>query len=241
MAVIKKISELEQLDALTSSSNIIIEENGVAKRIPASSVGGYPDWSHLKCHIVTDSLGAKGTYTQKCFYDYIQEKTGIQFTVDAISATGYKNGEDEGNSFLDRVENIPEGVDIVIIFGSGNDISSTDLEYANRAIYDTLLYLASNRPELRVIAVPPTPWRGHNRRGEAWTAYVERLKTCALACNCRYVADVYDCPPFDGQFDSHMERFFTTDPNGVHPNEVGHEALAPFFYNALLQELILSQ
>lgn len=39
MAVIKKISELEQLDALTSSSNIIIEENGVAKRIPASVVG----------------------------------------------------------------------------------------------------------------------------------------------------------------------------------------------------------
>lgn len=38
MAVIKKISELEQLDALTSSSNIIIEENGVAKRIPASNI-----------------------------------------------------------------------------------------------------------------------------------------------------------------------------------------------------------
>lgn len=43
MAVIKKISELEQLETLTDSSNIIIEENGVAKRIPASYVGSGSD------------------------------------------------------------------------------------------------------------------------------------------------------------------------------------------------------
>ena len=37
MAKIKKISELEQLSSLSSSSNIIIEENGQAKRIAASN------------------------------------------------------------------------------------------------------------------------------------------------------------------------------------------------------------
>lgn len=37
--VIKKISELERLEELTSSSNVIIEENGKAKRFSAASLG----------------------------------------------------------------------------------------------------------------------------------------------------------------------------------------------------------
>lgn len=37
--VIKKISELEHLEELTSSSNVIIEENGEAKRFSAASLG----------------------------------------------------------------------------------------------------------------------------------------------------------------------------------------------------------
>lgn len=37
--VIKKISELEHLEELTSSSNVIIEENGEAKLFPAASIG----------------------------------------------------------------------------------------------------------------------------------------------------------------------------------------------------------
>ena len=198
----------------------------------------YPDWSRFTWCAMGDSLtDQSATFTSKFYYDFVREKTGINVIVDGVSATGYKNGEDEGKSFLDRVKNIPEGVDIVTIFGSGNDISTANLEYADRAIYDTMVYLASNRPGLRVVVAPPTPWKGHDRRGEAWSHYINRIKTCALACSCRYVADVYDCPPFDGQFASHMARFFTTDPSGIHPNEAGHEALAPFFYNALAQEL----
>lgn len=37
---IKKISELEKLSALSSSSNVLIEENGKAKRIAANNIGG---------------------------------------------------------------------------------------------------------------------------------------------------------------------------------------------------------
>ena len=38
--VIKKISELEHLEELTSSSNVIIEENGEAKRFSVANIGG---------------------------------------------------------------------------------------------------------------------------------------------------------------------------------------------------------
>ena len=50
---------------------------------------------------------------------------------------------------------------------------------------------------------------------------------------------MYDCPPYFPNNEGHMKKFFTTDPNGVHPNEEGHKALAPYFYNALLKELAL--
>lgn len=197
-----------------------------------------PDWSHLKWYVMGDSLTAvENTFAPKKYYDFIQEKTGIQIIVDGIGATGYKNGEDEGKSFLDRVKNIPEGVDVVTIFGSGNDISSENPEYANRAIYDTLAYLCINRPGLRCIVVPPAPWKNHDKRGELWKAYVDRIQTCALACDFRYLSDMFECPPFNGRFDAHMEKYFTTDPNGIHPNEEGHKALAQHFYNALMQEL----
>ncbi len=202
--------------------------------------GAYPDWSHLKWYVMGDSLtDPTSTFTEKYYYDFIREKTGIQTIVDGIGATGYKNGEDEGKSFLDRVKNIPEDVDVVTIFGSGNDLKSTDTEYANRAIYDTLAWLAFNRPGLRVIVAPPTPWKGYDKRQDPWKSYIDRMQTCALACNLRYLSDLYECPPFFGGFTGHMDRFFTTDPAGIHPNEEGHKALAPFFYNALLQELAL--
>jgi phospholipase/lecithinase/hemolysin len=65
------------------------------------------------------------------------------------------------------------------------------------------------------------------------------MQVCALACDFRYVSDMYDCPPFNPNFVGHMEKYFSNDPLGVHPNEEGHKALAPYFYNALLQELAL--
>lgn len=202
------------------------------------SGGKYPDWSHLKWYVMGDSLTAQDNdFTPKRYYDFVQEKTGIQLIVDGIGATGYRNGEDRGESFLNRVQNIPEDVDIVSIFGSGNDVSSAEPEYANRAIYDTLVWIAFNRPGLRVIVVPPAPWMGYPKREDPWKAYCDRLQVCALACDFRYLSDMYDCPPYNGNFATHMNRFFTTDSAGIHPNEAGHEALATYFYNALAQEL----
>ena len=200
------------------------------------------DWSHIKWYVMGDSLTAQdNAFTNKRYYDFVQEKTGIQVIVDGVGATGYKAGESEGQSFLDRVKNIPEDVDIVTIFGSGNDLTSTDPTYANDAIYNTLAWILLNRTGLRVIVVPPAPWLGYNKREDPWKAYCDRLQACALTCNFRYVSDMYDCPPFNPNVHGHMEVFFTNDPNGVHPNEEGHKALAPYFYNALLEELALDE
>lgn len=208
---------------------------------------GYPDWSHLKWYVMGDSLTAKPEgSTEKRYYDFVQEKTGIQLIVDGVGGTGYGAGVSTGQSFLDRVINIPEDVDIVSIFGSGNDIRY-GVNY-NKPIYDTLSWIALNRPGLRVIVAPPPAWKSikdgdgnivtnYDKRGDLWKPYCDRVQVCALACDFRYLAEMYDCPPFNPNFTGHMEKFFTTDPEGIHPNEAGHEALATYFYNALAQEL----
>ena len=240
------------------------DKDGNLKSVPFISGGGgggkYPDWSHLTWYVMGDSLtdrkskNAQGVpFTNKYYYDFVKEKTGIKIIVDGVGGTGYINNMNgTRKTFLERVQeafpaNEPtknSDVDIVTIFGSGNDLKKDDLKYADLAIWDTLVWLLTNRPGLRVIVVPPSPWRStdthnYNRWDELWTAYCNRLALCALKCGHRYMSDMYDCPPFSPNFAGHMKKFFTTDPNGVHPNEEGHKALAPYFYNALLQELAL--
>lgn len=198
------------------------------------------DWSHLKWYVMGDSLTAQdNAFTDKRYYDFVQEKTGIQVIVDGIGGTGYGAGASNGESYYDRVQNIPDDVDIVTIFGSGNDIRFAN--GANTEIWNTMNWLALNRPGLRVIVVPPSPWKDYNKREDPWKTYCDRLQVCALTCNFRYVSDMYDCPPFNPSFTGHMELFFTTDPEGIHPDENGHKALAPYFYNALLEELALDE
>lgn len=216
------------------------------------SGGKYPDWSHLKWYVMGDSLTAQDNdFTSKRYYDFVKEKTGIQVIVDGIGGTGYGAGTSNGQSFLDRVQNIPEDVDVVTIFGSGNDVDyllseQYSTELSNIPILDTLAEFANNKPGLRVIVVPPSPWTW-KREGETqeaidlwkakWDAYCENLRKCAVACNFRYVSDMHDCPPFNPNFNGHMAKYFSPGLDGIHPNEAGHEALATYFYNALAQEL----
>lgn len=199
----------------------------------------YPDWSHLKWYVLGDSLTdpAGGVHTSKFYYEYIAEKTGIQVIVDGMGGTGYYAGASTNRRFADRVPNIPADVDIVTIFGSGNDIRHGYDNYKS-AMSDALKIFYLERPGLPVIVVPPTPWKGYSKRGEEWKGYCDTLALMALNYNARYVSDMFDCPPFDPNSAVDLDSFFTKDiVDGVHPDENGHEAIARYVYNAMLQEL----
>lgn len=217
----------------------------------------YPDWSHLKWYVIGDSLTDRNAdHADKRYYDFVQEKTGIQIVLDGVGGTGYAAGKGNAtpNNFVKRVEKaFPKedpsknaDIDIVTIFGSGNDVAHDRTNLANSEVYATLSHLCLNRPGLRVIVVPPSPWTWKyygetedaiNQWKANWKTYCNRLKECAVACNFRYVSDMHDFPPFNPNFSGHMAKYFSTDATGIHPNEEGHKALAPYFYNALLQEL----
>lgn len=210
----------------------------------SENANNYPDWSNLKWYVMGDSLTDRNNnHTVKRYYDFVQEKTGIQIVLDGIGGTGYGAGVSNGTNFVERVKNIPDNVDIVTIFGSVNDVRYAGDIY-NAAIWDTFNWLVLNRTGLRVIVVPPALCKSSSeydlsKRGTLWKTYCDRLQACALACDFRYVSDMFDCPPFNPNFDGHMEKFFKNDPEGIHPDDDGHRALAPYFYNALQQELAL--
>ena len=199
----------------------------------------YPDWSHLKAYVMGDSLTdpAGGTHTSKFYYEYIQEKTGIQVVVDGIGGTGYHAGASTGTRFADRVKNIPADVDIVTIFGSGNDVVYATKEQYHAAMAEAMAYFFENRPGLPVIIVPPSPWATYSKRSDEWKNYCDTMELVAMNYSLHYVRKMWSEPPFDPNSPADRAAFFTKCPDGVHPDENGHRLLAPYFYNAMLEVL----
>lgn len=198
----------------------------------------FPDWSGLKWYVLGDSLTdpAGGVHTSKFYYEYIAEKTGIQVIVDGLGGTGYYAGVSTGRNFVERVKSIPEDVDIVTIFGSGNDIPHGYDNY-KQAMADTLSYIWNNRPGLPVVVVPPSPWATYPKRGDEWKGYCAALELVSMAYDCHYVPEMWSAPPFNPHSTAARTAFFTKCEDGVHPDENGHRLLAPYFYNEMLKEL----
>lgn len=222
-------------------------DNGCSVNLPEGSQAtgnGYPNWSHLKWYVMGDSLTEENQYASKHYYDYIKEKTGIQVIVDGIGGTGFCAGYREGTSFYDRVADIPKNVDVVTIFGSGNDFSALSEEGMEPAdiedyVRDVLDHLGDELPGVPVLLVPPAPWKGHNPASQNWVKYCQAFETVVSGESGPFwaIMDTLTHPPFNGNVSAHVQKFFSKDPSGVHPDDNGHRALAPIFYNALVSVL----
>lgn len=201
--------------------------------------GYYPDWSHMKWYVLGDSLTdpAGGVHTSKFYYEYIAEKTGIQVIVDGLGGTGYHAGVSTSKRFADRVTSIPADVDIVTIFGSGNDVKNATFDEYKAGMAAAMGYFFNNRPGLPVIIVPPSPWATYGKRSEEWKTYCDTLELVALNYSLHYVPEMWTEPPFDPNSTPVKQAFFTKCPDGVHPDENGHRLLAPYFYEKMRQVL----
>lgn len=203
----------------------------------------YPDWSRFKWYVMGDSLTdpAGRVHTSKFYYEYIAEKTGIQVIVDGMGGTGYYAGVSTGTRFADRVANIPEDVDVVTIFGSGNDVKHATPDEYGTAMNEAMRYFFNSRPGLPVIIVPPSPWATYGKRSEEWKGYCDRLELMALNWSLHYVGEMWTAPPFDPASAADRAAFFTKCAAGVHPDENGHRLLASYFYNALAKVLAFKE
>ena len=191
-----------------------------------------------KWTVLGDSLTEHNQRTTINYHDYIADETGIMVYNLAHSGCGYAKQGGNGQTFADQAANIPAGTDVITIFGSGNDKSSSlDLGTATDTgttticgcINTTLDVIYANYPTTPLGVITPTPWANSEPSdGETtMSAYCEKL---VEICNLRGIPclDLYHCSnlhPTDVNF--RPLAYSKDNGDGVHPDETGHAIIAP--------------
>ena len=208
-------------------------------------------WEGKKWAAVGDSITEKNSKALKQYHDYIAESTGITVVNMGVSGTGYKRYEDTNNAFYQRILNVPTDVDVVTIFGSGNDLSyalgdvtDTGTDTLCGCINTTIDNLYSVLPNVQFGIITPTPWGGYNPANDNNVMAQYSAKIVEI-CRLRGIPclDLYHCSgmrPWDDAFCSSAYNMNSEgdDYDRVHPNSTGHAIFAPRI-KAFLQSLIL--
>jgi lysophospholipase L1-like esterase len=193
-----------------------------------------------------DSLTA-GTNTSKCYFDYIEEQTGIKVYSMGVGGSGYMNDGAGGQAFYKRVNSIPTDADVVTIFGSGNDLSfelgnptDTELNTICGCINNTITTLFRDFPLITLGIITPSPWASYNpankeNKMELYAnALVEICKMRGIPC-----LDLYHCSGLRPWEEAFRALAYSKDGNnGVHPDETGHAIIAPRI-KAFLRSLVV--
>lgn len=223
------------------------------------------EWTGKKWAAVGDSLTYDEYVTTTAYYhDHIAEETGITVVNMGQGGTGYKRTFDTGDgyAFYQRILNVPTDADVITIFGSGNDLSTTYETYGLGEATDTgtdticgcinttLDNLFSVYPTANVGIIMPTPWKAFypsatEADGKAYrmTLLCQRLKAICESRSIPYL-DLYHgsgLRPWDKAF---RDAVYTKDDvesdgelGGVHLDENGHKIIATkirAFLNTLL-------
>lgn len=211
-------------------------------------------WKGKKWVAMGDSLTYDEYVTTSAYYhDHIAQATGITVVNMGQGGTGYKRTFDTGSgyAFYQRIRNVPTDADVITIFGSGNDLSTTWETYGLGEATDTgtdticgcinttLDNLFSVYPTANVGIITPAPWKHfYPSAVEADGKPYRMTQLCEKLieiCRMRSIPclDLYHCSglrPWDKAF---RDAFYTKDDvesdgelGGVHPDKNGHTIIA---------------
>jgi lysophospholipase L1-like esterase len=211
----------------------------------------YPSWAGKKWVCVGDSLTEANSRTDKHYYDYVSEKTGIKVINMGVGGTGYFRGYEASNAFYQRISSVPTNADVITIFGSLNDLGSgaelgtaddTGTTTLGGAINTTLDNLFTAYPLANVGVVAPTPWNAEQydtiHEPNSASAYVALLHEICAKRSIPFL-DLFHCSllrPWDATF--RPLAYAKDDGSGTHPSEAGHKLIAPRFKGFLDMLLI---
>lgn len=186
--------------------------------------------------IVGDSIVEKNATASTKFPQLIAAATGAQIINLGVGGTGYMAGQDTETAYRHRTAQIPDNVDRVLIFGSGNDrnmtlgsVTDTGTDTLCGCINATLDAVFARAPTAWVGVVGPAPWM-HYPPYEEGNAMALMAQAQAEICCRRGIPylDLYHCSglrPWDETF---RELAYSKDNgDGTHPDEVGHAMIAP--------------
>lgn len=192
----------------------------------------------IKWGAIGDSLTDHTNADFKHYIDYIAEQTGVEAVNYGVSGSGYKARSGEGLAFYQRALNIASDLDVVTIFGSGNDGGEAELgEYTDTGtttlagcINTTISNILSVNPLVRIGIITPTPWGSYNPKNTSgsgtWMRQYSELivKICdywGIPCLNLYLKS--NLRPWDA---TQAEDLYLGNGDTTHPNAEGHKRIA---------------
>lgn len=208
----------------------------------------------LKWGIIGDSYSDPNvlTYADYRYFNHISDLTGIEISQNVAKAgSGYKRLEDDGtneHSFPQQANLLNADIDIVTVFGGGNDCSQsypigeyTDLTLSTGtvcgAINSTISKIYSRCPKAKIIVFAPSPWSAYypyaDDEGGKMKELAEALKKVCEYRGIQFV-DLFHSSGLRPQNETFRAEYYY---DTVHPNNKGHEWLYPFILDAMKRTL----
>lgn len=144
----------------------------------------------------------------------------------AAGGSGYVEAGPSGDTFVNLATQAPEGMELVVVFGSRNDGSQPE-EVIRAAAAQTYELLLAASPEARLLVIGP-PWV-NDRPPAAILAARDAVEEAAVAAGATFVD-----PIEAGWFAGDAEEFIGGD--GVHPTDEGHRYLADLITPLMAEE-----
>lgn len=207
------------------------------------------DWSNIRINFLGDSItqGAGASKYDNCFVKIIERNMGAVCRNYGIGGTRIARQRIPSSEkiydmdFCSRIEQMDDDANVVVIFGGTNDFGHGDApmgavdDRTPNTFYGALHYLYSNiinkYPDAFIFLITPMHRLDENNpRGEGekeidgplLRQYVHAIKE---------VAEYYSLPVLDlfatsgiyPTIAAHREKY---TPDGLHPNDIGHEIIA---------------
>ncbi len=193
---------------------------------------------------ITEGVGASSP--DKCFVSLIAERTGAVCRNYGIGGSRIAKQKVPSENprhdmyFSSRVEDMEPDADIIVVFGGTNDFGHGDASlgmFSDRTadtyyggLHELYLKLIEKYPESKIVVLTPLHrWNEDNVRGDCKDKPYAVLK--AYVDMLRNVAEYYSLPVLDLYKVSGIQPKIpvmkeTYMPDGLHPNDRGHERLA---------------
>jgi lysophospholipase L1-like esterase len=209
---------------------------------PSSPSSPASKWTNKTWNAIGDSITEHNGRTTKNYHDYISEKvTGLTVNNYGVSGTGwFTPSSGATNQIFNRVSGFNSSADLITVFAGTNDVASVGKSFVLGAYGDTdqntSFYGAVDYTIKQLVIKYPTKtiavFTPLQRDVTSFTyGTVTENNMIAVADSIIKVAGRYSIPVLDlyrfGNMYPWDANFQTAKmPDGLHPNDAGHTALA---------------
>lgn len=192
-----------------------------------------------KIAIIGDSTIEENANSSMKWHNIISSETGLDVVNLGVSGSGYKKKDTENKAYYQRITDIPNDCDAVVIFGSGNDntlaIGETNDNTTDTVcgcINETINGIISLYPTQKIGVITAYPWASYkpNTENAMQTIANDIVKICRN--NSIPVLDLYHCSNLRPWVSANNSALFY-NADGVHVNNDGHAILAPIILEFL--------